>query len=157
MNALKTFGFVFLIFFVMAFACKDENDSGGTDTPQSKQTTTNGGVCSTEAEFKAIITGEKMRLANKDDKYAQVIFNSFDVEGPMHYQNSQEYYFTNTDDAYRVTTDFDAIYSYEDRIYRDRYENNMAMCYTVTSRNTCVCFWEKGLPKERREDVTGQY
>ncbi len=98
-----------------------------------------------------------MRLANKDDKYAQVIFNSFDVEGPMHYQNSQEYYFTNTDDAYRVTTDFDAIYSYEDRIYRDRYENNMAMCYTVTSRNTCVCFWEKGLPKECREDVTGQY
>ena len=48
-NSLQSLGLIFLIFFAMAFACKDDEGGGGRETNQNGQindnrTTTNGGV-----------------------------------------------------------------------------------------------------------------
>ncbi len=160
-NSLQTLGLIFLIFFAMAFACNDREDNSSPSVNKGGRKLTNGGACSTEAEFKAIITRGSTSLS-RETKNTKVIFNSFDLKGPMQYKNYEEYYVTNTDNAYRVTTDFDVIYNNDElgagKTFRDRYENSILMCYTVTSKNTCVCFGEKNsLPKARWEDVTGQY
>lgn len=166
--SLQMLGCVGLIFFTMAFACRNDKDhttdtkrDGDTTIKQTK--TTSNGSCSTEKEFKEIITSEKMSARADTDEDVRVDFNSFDMEGPVHYQNSQEYYFTNTDNAYRVTTDFDVIFRNDNlgkgKIFRERYENVVLMCYTVTSKNTCVCFGEQNYSynKARRDEVTEQY
>src|SRR5688500_81729 len=87
--ALQSLGIILQIFFTLAFACKNDNENPPrlTDKQQTKNKV---GACSTKEEFKAIITHEKTYLArNYEEK--QVIFNSFETEGPMHYENTENY------------------------------------------------------------------
>lgn len=165
-TSLQTLGIIGLIFFAMAFACKDVNGGGATDRKSDGQTTkqtktAGGGACSTEEEFKAIITKQKTFL-DRDYEKSEVVFNSFDVEGPMHYENTTEGFMTMTDDAYRVVTSFDKITRGDemktDKVYRTRFENSVIMFYPYGSRNECKHFYEKnGLATENYKDVTGQY
>lgn len=161
--ALQSLGIIFLIFFATAFACKDDNrnrtntSSGKTNT-SSRQTITSGGACSTEEEFKAIITHEKTYLArNYEEK--EVIFNSFETEGPMRYKNASDY-MTVSDDAYRVTTSFDVITRGDEmktnKVYRERYENAVIMFYPYGSQNRCQNFWERGA-SAKRDEITEEY
>lgn len=157
--SLKTLGIIFSLFFVMAFECGGGNN-GGEET--HKQTKTNGGACSSEEEFKRIITEQKTFL-DRDYQKSEVIFNSFEVEGPMHYQNMEPGFTAVTDDAYRVTTSFDKITrgdeSGTNNVYRMRFENAVIMFYPYAgSSKECKHFYKKnGFPKNGVENVTGEY
>lgn len=162
-TSLQTLGIIFLIFFAMAFACKDGDDNNSLSPVERRNTTkTNGRACSTEEEFKAIITHQKTFL-DRDYEKSEVIFNSFEIEGPMHYQNMTEGFMTVTDDAYRVTTSFDKITRGDEmktnKVYRMRFENAVIMFYPYAgSGKECKHFYEKnGLSKDGVEDVTGEY
>ena len=159
-KSFYTLSIVFLIFFAMAFSCRNDTNSNTTPSGNNPDISSTGGRCSTKEEFKAIITHDLTYLA-RDYEKKEVIFHSFEVGAPTHYENYQERYFTNTDNAYPVTTDFDVITHGDSmksgRVYRDRYKNTLFMCYTITSKNTCICFGERNsIPVERRQDITDQ-
>jgi hypothetical protein len=93
MNPLKTLGIVGLIFFVLAFECGDETPSDPeTDTDGGRQTTTTGGgSCSTEEEFKAVLTKSFSQYFNERDgkfKETEVEFQTFEVGERFHYQKT---------------------------------------------------------------------
>ncbi len=166
-TSLQTLGIVFLIFFAMAFACKDDNGGSETDTtrPTDKQQTNNaGGSCSTEAEFKAIITDEKVNTMVRDYEInRKIFFHSFKVGAPTSYKNVNGRYATLTDNAYPVSTSFDVdikskIGMEKTQTIRWKYVNVLYMCYPVewSQGKTCVCFGEKNAASVNNGDVVSE-
>ncbi len=91
--SLQSLGIVILIFFAMAFACKDDGGGGGeTDTTPStdkQQTNNNGGSCSTKAEFLGIIKRDRLKMltstSSANFKPPEFILESSDVAAPITY------------------------------------------------------------------------
>lgn len=120
----------------------DRRTTGGDITVNT------GGTCSTEREFKQVLIKDKTYLA-KAYEDIKVVFHTFDVKGPMKYQNLQDRYSTVTDKAYRVTTSYDVIIKGDamgtNKIYRNKYENSVYMFYTAQWSDglNCIHFAEK--------------
>ena len=142
---------------VLALAHSTQAEDSGRTERADKREASKSAFCTTEAEFKAIITHDVTYLARRYEK-REVVFHSFKVGAPKSYQNFQEGYRTVTNAAYPVLTDFDVITTGDsmgtDRVYRARYKQSLFMCYPLTSKETCVCFAEKNsIPV--REEITG--
>lgn len=161
-TSLQMLGIIFLIFFVMAFECGKDN-GGGRRSISDKITVNTGGTCSTEQEFKKVLTHGYTYL-DKDYEKTKVVFNTFDVEGPMHYKNTdgETRYMTMTDNAYRVTTDFDLITEGDamrtNKVYRTRFENAVYMFYTAQWSDglNCINFGIKNTSSVvEREVISG--
>jgi hypothetical protein len=149
--SLQSLGIISLMFFAMAFACKDDN-GGRTDTDSGGRrdtsgTTTGGGKCSTEAEFQNVIF-KTFHLNTFNEPYGQykepeINFQTFDISNPTSYISTDAYNLVKVDTAYPVTT------SYTTRFYRHNgvkdineiweydWQSNF-MCY-INHRSECTC------------------
>lgn len=163
--SLQSLGIIFVIFFAMAFACKDETDTNPSPNPDPNPPRNAGNFCTTEREFKAFINFDKTYLA-KDYEQIEVIFNNFNVGAPRRFENMRgDRFDTVTDNAYPVTTSFDVITRGDsmktNKIYRDRYVNASYMCYPVmwSDGKNCVCFGIKNnFAVTSREEISeGDY
>lgn len=114
-NLLQSLGLVSLIFFAMAFACKDDTKTdSGKETGSERQSPSKnktksegGGKCSTEDEFKELLTATFSQTYNERDgkfKDTEVEFQTFDIGEPFHYKNS--YPIVDAENAYPVETDY---------------------------------------------------
>ncbi len=168
--SMQSLVIVFLIFFVMAFACGDDtspsmpSSTDGTAPTDKQQTNNAGGSCSTEAEFKAIITDEKVNTMVRDYEInRKIFFHSFQVGAPTSYKNVNGRYATLTDKAYPVSTSFDVdikskIGMEKIQTVRWKYVNVLYMCYPVewSQGKTCVCFGEKNAASVNNGDVVSE-
>jgi hypothetical protein len=141
-HSLKSL-FLIPVLSVAAMACNGDNSGENAET-------TEGGGCSTEADFKAIITKDKMAGMLAGDLKRDVVFHSFSVDGPMDYTNtSGTEYAVITDKAYRVVTNFDVIRKVDigvgTQTQKDSYRDVIFTCYTVNWSDgpNCVCYAEK--------------
>lgn len=81
--SLQSLGIIFLMFFAMAFACKDDTK---TSNPDKSVTTSSGGGCSTEREFKDVLTKSWSQTFGNTKKFKEmeVEFHSFKVAKPIY-------------------------------------------------------------------------
>lgn len=90
-TSLQTLGIVFLIFFAMAFACKDDTSSetNSARPTDQRQTNNTGGSCSTKAEFLGIFQRDRLKAVTIPDdiKPPELIVKSFDVGSPVDHKD----------------------------------------------------------------------
>lgn len=96
-NSLQSLGLIFLMLFGMAFACKD-----------GEKTTTKGGrKCSTESEFRDIITKKHSTTYGESSgkfRDTEVDFQTFRIGSATRYRNEQ--YSIDASPAYPINTDY---------------------------------------------------
>lgn len=154
MNALKTLGLVFLIFFVMAFACKDDNDSI-SNTNRGEQPITSSGSCSTKTEFLGIFKRDRLKSATtrNDLKQTEIIVNSFDVAAPITYSPVYNNKVVKIYPAYPVTVNHTSREFRFGKITESDYVGGLYYCYKNPEdyaskfipeddrfpKNACVC------------------
>lgn len=135
---------VSLIFFVMAFACKDSKSDIPPNSSRSERTS--GGRCSTEAEFRDIIADTHSNTYGESSgkfQETEIIFKTFRVGAATRYRNPQ--YSIDASPAYPVDTDYtvrDFLGGETKNPYiREQDHSVKFICY-VDIYDKCVCYDE---------------
>lgn len=128
-TSLQSLGIIFLIFFAMAFACKDDDNGGGGSIPK----TTGGGSCSTKAEFLGIVKRDRLKLlttsSNANIKPPEFILESSDVAAPITYSTVYN------NKALKVYPTYPVTLAWTERTFRyntikeSEYDEGLFYCY----------------------------
>lgn len=148
-NSLQSLGIIFLMLLAMAFACKDSDD-------RSERTTTkSGGKCSTETEFRDIITKKhSTTFGESSGKFrdTEVDFQTFRVGAATRYRNEQ--YSIDASPAYPINTDYtvrDYLGGETSTPYiREQSHSVKFICYTDIY-DKCVCYDESRKSGDSRQ------
>lgn len=151
-NSLASLAIVFAILSLMGFACKD-NTPRDPKTDGGKTKTKGGGRCSTEEEFKELLTKSFSQTFNERDgkfKETEVDFQKFDIGEPFRYQKTFPD-IIDADPAYPVKTSFtkrDYLHETTDpRIFEERVKDYKYVFY-VDHHGDCVFGAEGGGTRE---------
>lgn len=152
--SLELLGIIFLIFFGMAFACKEGDEIDSPQTRNRKDKTTSSRRCSTEAEFQDIIQN-KFHLGTFGPSYgeykdSEIEFHSFKIGEPFRYTNS--YPVVDAYPAYPVTTEYTTrhyLNSIKHEMLEYQWTNVKLVCY-VDHHGECTCERKDFQKNERR-------
>lgn len=172
LTSLQSLGIIFVIFFALAFACNEPTDTPppnsnntkpsnirdrvltGNKKTSSDEITPNDeiisndeikpsdGRCSTEAEFREVITKYYEDKAEKNVIEKQVSFSSFEVDKPRRYKTTVKGRTIDTN-SYQVTATFNLFRTVSEsqgdyKKYIDTFVKSGFMCY-IDSEDECFC------------------
>lgn len=142
--SLQSLGIIFLVFFAMAFACRDENNQ----TPVSE------GSCSTEAEFLKIFKRDQLSLSTSPNEYKppEVDIKSFEVGSP--FTHKDVYRRAGIDDLVEIYPAYPVKVSWTLRVFRygniseDDMEGGLFYCFKNPEDNKKLVSQDPRFPKD---------
>lgn len=150
--SLQTLGLIGLIFFVMAFACQDQDneDRANPNGGRTPQTENNGGrKCSTEEQFKNLLIENFSNIYNERDgkfKETEVEFQTFNIGRPFRFQKSYPE-IIDAKNAYPVKTSFITRDYLNEKSFprmREKQANGFNYVFYIDHHGDCVFAYEGG-------------